>query len=109
VARLAEVWFFTGTGELLMKDYVLNRAISLEAVGISPLRRFVKNWLARRAITKLHRLDDYLLSDIGVTREEVQWAQGLPLTCNAALALEERGFRRRKNVTVERWPAGEAN
>jgi hypothetical protein len=36
-----------------------------------------------------------MLSDIGVTREDVQWAQGLPLTVNAALALEERSFKRR--------------
>jgi uncharacterized protein YjiS (DUF1127 family) len=92
-----------------MRDYVLNRAISLETAGASPLRRLLKNWLARRAITKLDSVDDHLLKDIGVTKEDLRWAQGLPLTCNAALALEERGFRRRKNVTVERWPAGETN
>ncbi len=39
--------------------------------------------------------DDYLLRDIGVTREDVQWAQSLPLTVDAALALEERAFKRR--------------
>ena len=35
-----------------------------------------------------------MLRDIGVTREELRWAAGLPLTVNAALALEERATRR---------------
>jgi hypothetical protein len=41
--------------------------------------------------------DDYLLRDIGVTRQDVRWASRLPLTVNAALALEERAFRRRRS------------
>ena len=42
-----------------------------------------------------------MLYDLGVTRAEVQWASGLPLTVNAALALEERAFRRRKSTRIE--------
>jgi hypothetical protein len=38
--------------------------------------------------------DDRLLRDIGVERNEVQWAAALPLTLNAALALEDRALRR---------------
>jgi uncharacterized protein YjiS (DUF1127 family) len=80
-----------------MRDYVLNQAISQGEYGIvSFLRRVKRNWKAKRRIAALGSFDDYMLRDIGVTRDEIQWAVGLPLTVNAALALEERAFRRRR-------------
>ena len=79
-----------------MRDYVLNQAISQGEFGlVSSLRRLARNWKARRRVASLSNFDDYLLRDIGVTRDEIQWAAGLPLTVNAALALEERAYRRR--------------
>ena len=79
-----------------MRDYALNRAISLEeGNGFSLISRVWRNWQARKRVVSLSSYDDYMLKDIGVTREEIQWAAGLPLTVNAALALEERAFRRR--------------
>jgi uncharacterized protein YjiS (DUF1127 family) len=79
-----------------MRDYALNRAISLEeGNGFSLVSRIWRNWQARKRVVSLSSYDDYMLMDIGVTREEIQWAAGLPLTVNAALALEERAFRRR--------------
>jgi uncharacterized protein YjiS (DUF1127 family) len=80
-----------------MRDYALSRAEAAEATGsLSLLWRFIRNWRARRAVVRLDALDDYLLHDIGVTRDEVRWASGLPLTVNAALELEERATRRRR-------------
>ena len=79
-----------------MRDYALNRAISLEeGNGYSLVSRIWRNWQARRRVADLATYDDYMLNDIGVTRDEVEWAAGLPLTVNAALALEEQSFRRR--------------
>ena len=79
-----------------MREYVLNRAISQGEYGvISFMRRVLRNWQARRRIVNLSNYDDFMLRDIGVTRDEIQWAAGLPLTVNAALALEERAFLRR--------------
>ena len=79
-----------------MRDYALNRAISLGEYGaVSFFRRLVRNWKARRRIVNLSGYDDHMLRDIGISRGEVEWAAGLPLTVNAALALEERAFRRR--------------
>ena len=79
-----------------MRDYILNQAISQGEYGIvSLLRRVSRNWKAKRRIAVLADFDDYMLRDIGVTRDEIQWAAGLPLTVNAAVALEERAFRRR--------------
>lgn len=80
-----------------MRDYALSRAAAAEATGsASILGDLIRNWRARRAVARLDRLDDHMLRDIGVTREDLNWAAGLPLTVNAALALEERGRRRRR-------------
>jgi len=81
-----------------MRDYALNRAVSTgEFAGLSFARRLFRNWKARRRVLSLEEYDDHILCDIGVTRMDVRWAAGLPLTINAALALEERAFRRRKD------------
>ena len=82
-----------------MRDYVLNRALSTGEYGVvSHVRRMLRNWQARRRIQALGSFDDYMLKDIGVTRDELHWAAGLPLTVNAALALEERAFHRRRRA-----------
>jgi uncharacterized protein YjiS (DUF1127 family) len=54
------------------------------------LVRVAENWQARRSVRKLLDMDDYMLRDTGTSRGDVEWAAGLPLTVNAALALEER-------------------
>ena len=85
-----------------MRDYALNQALSRGEYGIVYfLRRLSRNWKAKRRIASLGNFDDYMLRDIGVTRDEVQWAAGLPLTVNAAVALEERALRRRQSGRLE--------
>jgi hypothetical protein len=44
----------------------------------------------------MEAFDDHMLRDIGVVRGDIRWAAGLPLTVNAALALDERS-RLRQN------------
>ena len=85
-----------------MRDYALNQALSRGEYGIVYfLRRVSRNWKAKRRIASLGNFDDYMLRDIGVTRDEVQWAAGLPLTVNAAVALEERALRHRQSGRLE--------
>ena len=80
-----------------MRDYALNRAAAAESTGsLSLLWGVIRNWRARRSVARLDALDEHLLRDIGVTRSEVRWAAGLPLSVNAALELEERAARRRR-------------
>jgi uncharacterized protein YjiS (DUF1127 family) len=82
--------------DIAMRDYALNHAASMEAAGaMSLVARFIRNWRAKRAVARLDAYDDFILRDIGVTRSDVRWAAGLPLTVNAALALEERSHQRR--------------
>jgi len=76
-----------------------SRTASVGQSGIvAAIVRFVRNWKARRAVTRLQDFDDHMLRDIGVTRLDVRWASDLPLSTNAALALEERSFRRRRSA-----------
>ena len=60
------------------------------------LSNMLRNWRARSKVRALHDLDDRMLADIGVRRDEVIWASYLPLTVNAALELENAAFRRRR-------------
>jgi uncharacterized protein YjiS (DUF1127 family) len=54
------------------------------------LARAYDNWQARRSVRSLLKLDDHVLHDAGTSRRDVEWAASLPLSINAALALEER-------------------
>jgi uncharacterized protein YjiS (DUF1127 family) len=88
--------------DCVMRDYALDRAYSLGEIGSSWFSRLLRNWKARRRVAGLEAYDDFLLKDIGVTREEIRWAAALPLSMNAALALEDKAFRRRKNLPERR-------
>jgi uncharacterized protein YjiS (DUF1127 family) len=54
------------------------------------LARTLENWQARRAVRSLLKLEEHVLHDAGTSRCDVEWAAHLPLSVNAALALEER-------------------
>ncbi len=62
------------------------------------LSTLFRNWRARSKIRAMHNLDDRMLADIGVRRDEIIWASNLPLTVNAALELENSAFRRRRKT-----------
>lgn len=63
--------------------------------------RLFELMLQRRRFKRLLDLDDRLLDDIGVTREEVAFACRLPLHMNAAMALRYVSQQRRRH---ERHP-----
>lgn len=64
------------------------------AAAARDVRRYRELRRDRAAFLHLARLDDRLLDDIGVTREDVEWAARLPLDRNAARALRGRATRR---------------
>jgi uncharacterized protein YjiS (DUF1127 family) len=57
-----------------------------------------ENRTTRRAFMNTLRLDEKMLDDIGVTREEVEWAASLPLRVNASHALYTIARRRRSGL-----------
>ncbi len=73
-----------------MRNYAIHQAeVSGSLPGTGILARLYRNWKARRAVARLDQLDDFLLHDIGVSREDIFAASHLPLSVNAALALDE--------------------
>ena len=59
-------------------ETVLQSQTQGDSVLFSGVRRMVRNWLARRKLRRLEALDDYLLSDIGLTRDDLFYALRLP-------------------------------
>ena len=60
-----------------------------------PLRLY-RNWQVRRLVRNMLNMEDKMLDDIGLRRDELQWAARLPLTVNASIAMHERARRRRE-------------
>lgn len=62
-----------------MRDYIKMQAEFRDrAFAFPKLRRMVQNWLARRQLRGLMSLDDYLLNDIGLTRDDLRFGLKLP-------------------------------
>ena len=80
-------------------EYIEARAGALgEITTFFNLGALLRHWQARRSVKHLASLDDYVLEDIGLKRSDVEWAERVPLTRNAVLALEERVRRQRRSV-----------
>ena len=60
--------------------------------------RRVKQNIDRQAFAQLLRLNAHILSDIGVTRDDVIWASKLPQSINASLELEKMVLFNKSNL-----------
>jgi uncharacterized protein YjiS (DUF1127 family) len=80
-------------------EFIAERAGALgEITTFLNLGALFRHWQARRSVKHLASLDDYLLRDIGLKRSDVEWAEQVPITRNAVLALEERVRQRRRSA-----------
>ena len=62
-----------------MRDYIFHQAQSRDSAVLFPkLRRLVRSWVAKRNLRRLEQLDDYMLNDIGLTRDDLRHAMRLP-------------------------------
>lgn len=64
-----------------MREYMLHEAQANETTSVLVVgRRIVTNLWKRRTLRKLRDLDDHVLRDIGLRRDELDLALRLPLT-----------------------------
>lgn len=84
-----------------MTDHVITRQATAHEPLAGRLQRLVRHWRARRNVRNMLELDDRMLADIGVRRDEVAWAAQLPLAVNAAIELEAAAFSRRRHNRFE--------
>jgi uncharacterized protein YjiS (DUF1127 family) len=62
-----------------MRDYMLHQAEMRDRTYALPaVRRWVRNWVAKRQLRQLAALPDYLLHDIGLTRDDLRFGLSLP-------------------------------
>lgn len=63
-----------------MRDYILTQAETADRTFTFPaLNRIVANWRKRRQLRQLEQLDDHVLMDIGLTRDELIRVQRSPM------------------------------
>lgn len=78
-----------------MRDYALERALNRDAAHVFPtLRRLFANWFSRRRLRRVDELDDHILQDIGVSRDDLRVALNLPLAVDPVEELRRRLRRR---------------
>ncbi len=65
---------------------------------ITRLKARIQQRQDRGAFQHLLALDPHILKDIGVSREDVIWANNLPIEMNAAKALEKEARHRKRHV-----------
>jgi uncharacterized protein YjiS (DUF1127 family) len=68
-------------GVTIMREYMLHETQAYESTSVLAVgRRIVANLWKRRTLRKLSDLDDHVLRDIGLRRDELDLALHLPLT-----------------------------
>ena len=81
-----------------MRDYILHLAHNRDSAFAFPkLRRRWRSWQAKRKLRKFQDLDDYLLNDIGLSRDDLRFGLNLPYDVDPVdelLRVRERRMRR---------------
>ena len=63
---------------------------------LETLRVRYHNWQIRKNVVRMQDLDDRVLSDIGLSYDDVAWAAKLPVSVNAAHELNKVSQLRRR-------------
>lgn len=80
------------TMEINMRGYVLWEAQSRQAYGrFTVVLRVLRNWQDRKDLKRLLAMDDYMLKDMGLTREVLLQLSRLPLTADVMWERERLG------------------
>jgi uncharacterized protein YjiS (DUF1127 family) len=82
-----------------MREYTLTQALSRDAShSFAGLRRAFSNWLRRRRLRRVDDLDDHILWDIGLTRDDLRAALKLPLSVDPVWELNRQSRLRRRRA-----------
>ncbi|MFO1131178.1 MAG: DUF1127 domain-containing protein [Hyphomicrobiales bacterium] len=83
-----------------MRDYILTESLARDSAFVFPkLRRMLRSWFVRRDLRTLEAFDDYMLSDIGLTRGDLRHLRSLPLDVDLPHEMERlRETRSRRGV-----------
>jgi uncharacterized protein YjiS (DUF1127 family) len=73
-----------------MREYALNQSYQEYYGLIGGLRRLVSNLFKRRMLKSVHELDDHILRDIGLSRNQVADVLHLPLRYDPIAELQRR-------------------
>ena len=73
-----------------MREYALNQSYQEFYGLIGGLRRMLSNLLKRRMLKGVHELDDHILRDIGLNRDQVASVLHLPLRYDPIAELQRR-------------------
>lgn len=85
-----------------MRNYIFHQATSRDRTFTFPnLRRLVRSWIAKRSLRRLEQLDDYMLNDIGLSRDDLRLAQRLPFDVDPIDEMARlRDRRLRKGIRI---------
>jgi uncharacterized protein YjiS (DUF1127 family) len=79
-----------------MTDHTQLRTQTLRITEMfSGLRQLAAHWLKRQRLYRLQQLDDHMLNDIGLVREEIEASLGQPLSVDPIWDLNQRARTRR--------------
>jgi len=72
-----------------MRNYALFTAEShaMSRTPVDRVKALVKNWMSRRKVRRLAELDDFILRDIGISRDEIDRLSYLSLDTDPATEL----------------------
>ena len=72
-----------------MRDYILTQSIARDsALPFPKLRRMIRSWWLKRDLRTLEGFDDYMLSDLGLTRGDLRHLRTLPLEVDLSHEME---------------------
>ena len=86
---------FRCANEPTLIQRLVKKVGSFTATKIARYRKNRQDRISREAFRQMLLLDNEILDDIGVTRENVEWASQLPMHYSAAKALESTKKRAR--------------
>ena len=80
---------------LVLQGFAASLSTPVSSI-VDAIRTRRQRKLDRAAVQHMLGLEDYMLRDIGLTRADIEWANRLPLSVNAATELEMKAMINRK-------------